>query len=276
MEKKLFKIGDMSKLFCLSVSSIRHYEDLGILKPEYTDPETGYRYYSTNQFEIFNAIRYLRALDMPLSEITDFLENRDVEKIEEKLICQKSTVEMKIAELRRIERKIDNRLRQLADAKNSELDVPEILTTPPCRLYYVEESLTIREFHDPELPITNLAKSQAEAVIFLGKVGFGISEENLRAGKFSNYDGIFLVLDDEDRFDGEVKEMPETLSARIRFCGCHTEAPERYERLLGFISENGFEPSGFSREITMIDYGLTNDTEKFVTEINVPIRKTRG
>ena len=29
--------------------------------------------------------------------------------------------------------------------------------------------------------------------------------------------------------------------------------------------------SGFSREITLIDYGVTNDTEKFVTEVCIPV-----
>ena len=75
---KLFQIGEMARLFHLSVSSIRHYEQLGLLKPEYTDPETGYRYYTPRQFEVFNTIRYLRALDMPLQEIADFLANADV------------------------------------------------------------------------------------------------------------------------------------------------------------------------------------------------------
>lgn len=29
--------------------------------------------------------------------------------------------------------------------------------------------------------------------------------------------------------------------------------------------------AGFSKEITMIDYGITNDTNQFVTEIQIPI-----
>lgn len=37
------------------------------------------------------------------------------------------------------------------------------------------------------------------------------------------------------------------------------------------MKENGLLPEGFSREITMIDYGLTNDVKKFVTEISIPI-----
>ena len=275
MDRKLFKIGEISKLFNLSVSSIRHYEVLGLLEPEYTDPETGYRYYSTRQFEAFNSICYLRALDMPLDEISDFLKNRDVEVIEEKLRWQKETVSAKIAELKRIERKIDNRLRQLDDARRSKLDVMEIAEVPPCRIFWVEKPLTIHNFHDMEEPTIKLAEAQAEALIFLGKVGVGISEKNLKAGDFSSYDGIFLVLDDEDRFlaneNGRIAELPQTLCASVRFCGCHTEAPERYKKLMRFIEEKGLEPAGFSREITLIDYGITNDTEKFVTEIRIPV-----
>ena len=52
---------------------VRHYEDLGLVIPERVDSETGYRYYGSRQFEILNTIRYLRALDMPLPEIADFL-----------------------------------------------------------------------------------------------------------------------------------------------------------------------------------------------------------
>ena len=67
--EQLFSIGDVAKLFHLSVSSLRHYEALGLLTPERVDPNTGYRSYSIRQFEVLNTIRYLRALDMPLEEI---------------------------------------------------------------------------------------------------------------------------------------------------------------------------------------------------------------
>ena len=118
---KLFRIGDVARLFHLSVSSLRHYEDEGLLVPEKIDPDTGYRYYSVRQFEVLNTIRYLRALDMPLSEIGDFLKNRDVEKIEEKLLRQKQAVAEKRRELLRIERRIDNRLARLREAQDARL-----------------------------------------------------------------------------------------------------------------------------------------------------------
>ena len=66
---QLYSIGEVASLFHLSVSSLRHYEALGLITPEYVAPDTDYRYFSPRQFEPLNTIRYLRALDMPLREI---------------------------------------------------------------------------------------------------------------------------------------------------------------------------------------------------------------
>lgn len=271
-KQNLFSIGDVAKLFHLSVSSLRHYENVGLVTPEYIAPDSGYRYYGARQFEVLNTIRYLRALDMPLTEIADFLGNRDVERMEEKLLFQKQTVIAKQEKLKRIERKIDNRLRMIADAKNSVFDTVQLIHKNKCRMVWVSDSLKIRGFLDMETPIRKLEQEQAEAVVFLGKVGVGIAVENLEKGCFDCYDGIFLVLDEEDCFVGETTEIPETLCVSIRFHGSHAEAPEQYRKLLSYIKSHKLEISGVSREITMIDYGLTGDLSKFVTEISIPVK----
>lgn len=269
----LFSIGDVAKLFHLSVSSLRHYEAEGLLTPERTDPDTGYRYYSTKQFEVLNTIRYLRALDMPLSEIADFLGNRDVDRIEEKLRQQKAAVAEKQRELARIERKIDHRLEQLEAAQNAALGRVELVQAAPCRIVWMEDSLKISGFLDMEASIRKLEDANAEAVVFLGKVGVGLSAAHLNMGRFTPYDGIFLLLDEEDHFSGRTSVLPQTLCMRGRFRGSHTEAPEQYARLMAYAGAQKLRVSGFSREVTMIDYGLTRDTEKFVTEILIPVER---
>lgn len=93
--KKLFQIGEVAKMFHISMGTLRHYEQEGLLKPEYTDKKTGYRYYSARQFEILNTIRYLYVLDIPLGEISDFLQNKDTRVIEQKLVKQKAIIEQK-------------------------------------------------------------------------------------------------------------------------------------------------------------------------------------
>lgn len=269
---KLFSIGDVAKLFHLSVSSLRHYEAAGLLQPEWVDPQTGYRYYSTRQFEVLNTIRYLRALDMPLPEIADFLRDRDVGRMEEKLRLQRETVIRKQQELRRIERKIENRLQQLHTAQTCPLDTVELVEAAACRIVWMESSMKIEGYLDMETWIRKLDSSDVEAVVFLGKVGVSLSGEHLRQGRYTPYDGIFLVLDEEDNYNGEVQQLPQALCVRIRFRGSHAQTPEQYEKLTTYIAAHQMEVAGFSREITMIDYGLTNDLQKFVTEISIPVR----
>lgn len=268
---ELFSIGTMGKMFHLSVSSLRHYEVMGLLTPEYIDPQSGYRYYSTKQFEVLNTIRYLRALDIPLQEIADFMENRDVERMEEKLLQQKQAVMEKQKRLKRIEQKIDNRLCQIADAKESVFDVVKLVRKKSSRIVWIKDSLKIQGALDIEAPLKKLEQKQAEALIFLGKVGVGISKEHLSNRNFAQYDRIFLMLDEEDTFSGETDVLPETLCVSMRFRGGHTEAVEQYEKLMDYVEAHKLTISGFSREITMIDYGLTNDTKKFVTEISIPV-----
>lgn len=272
MDIKLFSIGDVAKMFHLSVGSLRHYEEIGLLKPERVDEYSGYRYYSVRQFEALNTIRYLRALDMPLNEIADFLGNREVDRIKDKLLAQKEIVLAKEAELKRIERKIDNRLKAIRDAENSDFDVIKIIEKPACRVVRISNSLKIGSFLDMEEPIRRLEQSQKEAVVFLGKVGVGISEQHLTAGSFDSYDEIFLIPDEEDIFDGKIEVLPQSKCVSVRFHGSHAEAPEQYRKLTAYAKERGLEICGFSREITMIDYGITNDTEKFVTEISIPVK----
>ena len=269
---KLFSIGDVAKLFHLSVSSLRHYEAAGLLQPEWVDPQTGYRYYSTRQFEVLNTIRYLRALDMPLPEIADFLRDRDVGRMEEKLRLQRETVIRKQQELRRIERKIENRLQQLHTAQTCPLDTVELVEAAACRIVWMESSMKIEGYLDIETWIRKLDSSDAEAVVFMGKVGVSLSGEHLRQGRYTPYDGIFLVLDEEDNYNGEVQQLPQALCVRIRFRGSHAQAPEQYEKLTAYIAAHQMEVAGFSREITMIDYGLTNDLQKFITEISIPVK----
>lgn len=268
---KLFPIGEVSKLFHISVSSLRHYENIGLLTPEYVSPDSGYRYYSAGQFEVLNTIRYLRALDLPLSEIEDFLKNRDIGLIEKKLRQQKQTVLQKRRELERIERKIDHRLNWLSDAQSVPLDTVSLIRTPACRIVWMDDAMKIDGALDMEAPIRRLDRSDAEAVVFLGKVGLGISAEHLIEGKTRRYDGIFLMLDNEDIYNEDTLTLPEMQCVRLRFCGSHTEAPEHYDKLLAYIADHSLRISEFSREITLIDYGVTNDPEKFVTEICIPV-----
>ncbi|MGN1140194.1 MAG: MerR family transcriptional regulator [Oliverpabstia sp.] len=267
----LFRIGEVSKLFHVSISILRHYDKIGLLKPEYTDPDTGYRYYSTRQFECLNTIRYLRALDMPLEKISVFLQNRNIESIHNLLMEQQREVKQRRHELTLIERKIEKRLQQLDDALFSQLNVIIPTHNPPRRLTAIRRELSPSSYLDLEYSIRELEQFEDNSVTFLGKVGVGISADHLVNHRYRPYDIVFILLDEEDEFKGKTILLPEENCLSIRFQGGHEKASEYYEKLMNHIENNNYSVTGFSKEITMIDYGLTNDVTRFVTEIQIPI-----
>ena len=269
-ENRLFKIGEVAKMYHVSMGTLRHYEKEGLLTPEYTDENTGYRYYGVRQLEVLNTIGYLRVLDMPLSEIRDFIQNRDVELIEEKLLNQKQIVSAKIRDLELISKKLDHRLEFLRDASESELEVITEKIIPPERIVQVREKLELGTYLGLEGSIRRFQENQDKILVVLGKVGVGISEDNLRHGRYV-YDRAFLILDDEEEYRGDVELIPAQRCVTIRFRGSHNEAPEHYGRLMEYIEEKHLEMTDFAREITLIDNGLTSDTSKFVTEIRIPV-----
>lgn len=266
-----FPVGEVAKLFHISVSTLHHYERIGLLTPAYVSNDSHYRYYSAAQFEVLNTIRYLRALDMPLYKIKEYLENKDIDAIRQKLEEQKAAVLQKQQELKRIEQKIDNRLYWLNDAENSQFDVISHVHLPATRIAWMDNTFRIEGYSDMEEPIRKLDTSDAEAVVFPGKVGLGISKKHLDNGEFSQYDGIFLLLDKEDIYTGETITIEETDALQLRFHGTHKDATIQYEKLLNYIRKHNVLITGFSREITLIDYGVTNDTNAFVTEICIPV-----
>ena len=71
----MFKIGEFSNLSGLSINTLHHYNEIGILKPEKVDDFTGYRYYSAMQLANVNKILALKDAGFSLSEIASILQS---------------------------------------------------------------------------------------------------------------------------------------------------------------------------------------------------------
>jgi DNA-binding transcriptional MerR regulator len=70
-------IGEFSRLCHLSTKTLRYYHDIELLVPAAVDEATGHRRYSTGQVPDAHLIRRLRRLDMPLAEIRGVLGEPD-------------------------------------------------------------------------------------------------------------------------------------------------------------------------------------------------------
>ena len=73
--KTKLKIGEFSRLMQVTVKTLRHYEQKGLLLPDEVDKWTGYRYNSINQMQKLQTIRDLQRLGFSLDEIKELFED---------------------------------------------------------------------------------------------------------------------------------------------------------------------------------------------------------
>jgi len=70
----MFKIGDFSRLTQVTVKALRHYDRLGLLKPEHTDATSGYRHYTAAQLPRLERLLALKDLGFALEQVGRLLD----------------------------------------------------------------------------------------------------------------------------------------------------------------------------------------------------------
>ncbi len=270
--RQLFRIGEMAKLFGMNVCTLRYYDQLGLLCPIYTDPETNYRYYSTEQFERLNTIRYLRAQGVSLDHIKVQLHRRDPRQVLELLQWQQTQVAEQLKELMLVQARLKTRVERIEDAvRPDKLDMVRLETM--CRRPIAILRGQIHTGDDLELPLRQLENSTGLGPnLFLGKVGLTAAREDLESGELGRYSALFCLLEAGDAAP-EGGALPAGKWACLRFRGTHDGAKERYRVLLSWIETRGLTLRGDGAEFTLIDYGLTEDPGQFVTELQIPVHE---
>lgn len=103
--KKLYSIGETASILGLSVQMLRNYSNMGLVEPQVIDAESGYRYYSFEQFHFIDRIKYLRSMGVSLHDIKKIFEDGDVGALVSHLQKRKGEVE---AELKLINETYNN------------------------------------------------------------------------------------------------------------------------------------------------------------------------
>lgn len=97
---KLFKVKEIADMVGISVRTLHHYDDIGLLIP-YSVTESGYRLYSLENLERLQQILFFKELDFNLSEIKDILDNPHFDR-KEALNNHKKLLEEKMRRLKKI------------------------------------------------------------------------------------------------------------------------------------------------------------------------------
>ena len=129
--KTKLKIGEFSKMMQVTVKTLRHYEQKGLLLPDEVDEWTGYRYYSINQMQTLQTIRDLQRLGFSLDEIKELFENDshtpDIQQMDEKIKETERQLKQLIARRDQLIEWRDSRKQITTMEKFSIQQLPEII-----------------------------------------------------------------------------------------------------------------------------------------------------
>lgn len=77
MEHTYYRIGEVSRVTGISKDTLHFYNKIGLLVPEYIDPNNQYRYYSLRNLWQLDIITTCRKLNIPLETVKQILSLHD-------------------------------------------------------------------------------------------------------------------------------------------------------------------------------------------------------
>lgn len=272
----MIKIGDFARLSQVSVVTLRHYDDIGLLKPVEVDRFTGYRYYSLAQLPRLNRILALKDLGFSLEQIAGVLESGlTPEQLRGMLILKRAEVEQQVAhELARLAR-IEARLRQI-ELEDKMPDYEVVLKTVPPILI---ASRTVTIPTNDQVP-EYLGTAYRETWEHISKHGakaatYCLAVWHQPADVYANEEAeaaipIDRAIPSSDRV--QVYELPQAQVAAVVHHGEFENFQQGHVALLKWIEENGYRVVGHYREL-YIKHD-PDDTANSTTEIQYPVEKS--
>lgn len=281
----MLRIGDFSKIARVSVRMLRHYDQIGLLKPANIDAVSGYRSYSVDQLPRLNRILFLKDLGFSLNEIVELIDdNISVEDMKTMLKKRQNDLENQISIAQLNLKTVMDRLRIIEDeheipkydiaVKSTESfsavtirdivpDMKEIGTY--CHAMYVKLYNGLKLLKIPAVgpEITFYYHEEYCETDLDTEVGIVIQGSPLEVEKIQGSELTYRKLAAEDRV------------ASLVYTGSCLGMEEAIIELLTWIGANGWEIVGELRAIhrsgpTYIDGQLQDPT---VVELQIPIKR---
>ena len=201
MNNNYLSIGEMAKMNHITVTTLRLYDELDLLKPVYVNPETNYRYYDIKQNARLDLIQYMKELQMNLKEIKELLDKEDINLIEAILIKKKQQLSIQINDLQRTKDAISRTIYSLERYRKSPPSGTITLEYIDRRRIYVmntdinfyEHDLDVYEHLLNQLKNNMLSRHYSQ--IYYCNAGTFLSKERFLKQEFIS-DRIFVFVDD--------------------------------------------------------------------------------
>ena len=110
----MFSIGEFARLGGVSVRTLRHYDEIGLLRPTTVDPNTGYRGCSARQLGQLNRIIALKELGLSLTQARRLLDGITLEELRGMLMLRRAQLEHELEQHQNQLLGVEGRLRSIA------------------------------------------------------------------------------------------------------------------------------------------------------------------
>lgn len=272
------KIGEFAKVAAVSVSALRYYDAVGLLRPADTDRWTGYRYYALDQLPALYRILALKDLGLSLDEIRELMgEELPPDQIRGMLRLKRAELREQAADLQERLARVETRLLQIEmEGKMSQYDVI-VKRVEPIRAAVLNDTV-------PNMEVVNATFDR----LFDEVLGHVYSHGGTLDGPALDlwYDGPMDTPENmrvaaaapthsnipaSDRV--KIEDLPGVdQMACVVHSGPFATLGQAYSALFTWISENGYRIAGPSREV-YLQYERGGDQNNYVTELQAPVEK---
>lgn len=276
----MYRIGVFSKFAQVPATNLRYYDNIGLFSPSYTNPNTGYRYYTANQLAELHKILVLRELGISIEQIMHMLhDNISVNEIEEILQQRQTQIEKQILEEQARLAHIRWRLESLKTERNP-LNV--LVKSIPVQNYFSTRIISPNPQHVGSIFVEILQLEQAYNLSqygYLSLLSHNQGKERTNIDWAIGYLGNIPITNQPLSVNNQalaVQTLPaiEQVASYV-YTGTWNDSSECYSRLGEWIAPNGYEVAGSNREIF---YKLENPLEngEVIVEVQIPIRAQKG
>ncbi|MGM9538626.1 MAG: MerR family transcriptional regulator [Candidatus Onthomonas sp.] len=270
----MLKIGDFSKLARVSIRMLRHYDEIGLLKPVEIDPFTGYRYYSERQLPTACRITALKDMGFSLAAIRAMLGCYDNPALlEGYLLAHQAELNAQMAETAYRLRLLDTALEGLRKGKNMNYDVT--LKTIPQR-YAACLRMTIPRYQE-EGVVWNILCEETDQLNLvpddpcLCSVLFHDGEWKETDVDIEAQKTVRGTYPDTEHV--KFQTLPPVTVASAIYRGSYELIGEVYAAVAGWAEANGYACCGPMFNIYHVSPHETQNPQEFVTEVCYPVRQ---
>ena len=143
----MLTIGEFSRICWVTRKTLRHYDEIGLLRPEHV-AENGYRFYTAGQLQTMSLIARLKGYGFSLPEIAAALANPAPEQLAEKLREKGARIAQDIQQARRVLTQLEQdiiKLNRKEDIMEHNLTV-KTADMQPQSIYGVRKSISMKDF----------------------------------------------------------------------------------------------------------------------------------